>query len=43
VRRFDIVLQQLEITFDTRAYKIEQLIAPPREFDQWSEKARLRL
>ena len=38
------VVQQLELTFDTRACSVEQLIARlPREFDQWKQQAGLRL
>ncbi len=36
VRRFALVVQQLELTYDTRACSVEQLLALlPKEFDEW--------
>lgn len=40
VKRYPLVIQQLELTYDTRACSIEQLIALlPNEFKEWKKKA----
>jgi hypothetical protein len=39
VRRFAIVVQQLELTYDTRACSVDQLLSLlPREFNEWMAK-----
>ena len=39
VRRYAIVVQQLELTHDTRACSVEQLLALlPREFSEWKAR-----
>ena len=39
VRRFAIVVQQLELTFDLRSCSVEQFIALlPKEFDPWKQR-----
>lgn len=39
VRRFAIVVQQLELTYDTRACSVDQLLSLlPREFNEWKAK-----
>ena len=44
VRRFAIVVQQLELTYDTRACSVNQLLSLlPREFSEWKAKARLAI
>ncbi|PWB66982.1 MAG: hypothetical protein C3F17_00250 [Bradyrhizobiaceae bacterium] len=40
VRRFALVVQQLELTYDTRACSVDQLISLlPNEFNEWKAKA----
>jgi hypothetical protein len=40
VRRFALVVQQLELTYDTRACSVAQLLALlPKEFDEWKREA----
>jgi hypothetical protein len=40
VRRFALVIQQLELTYDTRACSAEQFLALlPKEFDEWRPRA----
>ena len=39
IRRFAIVVQQLELTYDTRACSVDQLLSLlPREFSEWKAK-----
>jgi hypothetical protein len=39
-RRFALVIQQLELTFDTRACNTEQFLQLlPKEFDLWKQRA----
>jgi hypothetical protein len=41
VRRFALVVQQLELNYDTRACSVDQLLALlPREFEEWKPKAK---
>lgn len=41
-RRFALVVQQLELTFDTRACSVTQLLSLlPKEFDDWKKRAQL--
>jgi hypothetical protein len=40
VRRYAIVVQQLELTYDTRACGVEQFLRLlPREFNEWKARA----
>lgn len=41
-RRFALVVQQLELTFDTRACNVTQFLSLlPKEFDDWKKRAQL--
>ena len=44
VRRYAIVVQQLELTYDTRACSVDQFLGLlPREFNEWKARAQLAL
>jgi hypothetical protein len=44
VRRYAIVVQQLELTYDTRACGVDQFLRLlPREFSEWKAKAQSAL
>lgn len=41
-RRYALVVQQLELTFDTRACDVKQLLSLlPKEFDDWKKRAQI--